>query len=120
MITATTLGPRRVHDLDVADATGVSYRQLDYWVRCGVIKPVVSAAGSGSQRGFDDTETLVIDRLAGLAALNRSARGGGLACEFLAQVAEALRSQPGADWVDIPIGDGDRCFLRLAGIKGAS
>jgi DNA-binding transcriptional MerR regulator len=38
-------------------AAGISYRQLDYWARTGLVEPTVrSAAGSGSQRlyGFRD------------------------------------------------------------------
>lgn len=35
----------------VCAATGLTYRQLDYWVRCGAIEPAVSrASGSGSVR----------------------------------------------------------------------
>jgi len=31
---------------------GVSYRQADYWVRLGLIEPMVQATGSGSRRRF--------------------------------------------------------------------
>ena len=32
-------------------AAGISYRQLDYWARTGLVEPTVrSAAGSGTQR----------------------------------------------------------------------
>jgi DNA-binding transcriptional MerR regulator len=32
-------------------AAGISYRQLDYWARTGLVEPGVrGAAGSGSQR----------------------------------------------------------------------
>ncbi len=51
----------------VQQAAGVTYRQLDYWARTGLIEPSIrSAAGSGSQRlySFADVVTVrVIKRL---------------------------------------------------------
>lgn len=36
-----------------AEAAGISYRQLDYWDRSGVVRPDVSVAhGSGSRRWY--------------------------------------------------------------------
>jgi DNA-binding transcriptional MerR regulator len=49
------------------DAAGITYRQLDYWARTGLVEPSVRAAtGSGSQRlyGFRDILVLkVVKRL---------------------------------------------------------
>jgi DNA-binding transcriptional MerR regulator len=49
------------------NAAGISYRQLDYWARTGLVAPTIRpAAGSGSQRlyGFRDIITLkVVKRL---------------------------------------------------------
>src|SRR5699024_4115647 len=48
-------------------AAGITYRQLDYWARTGLVEPGVRAAhGSGSQRlyGFRDIRVLkVVKRL---------------------------------------------------------
>jgi DNA-binding transcriptional MerR regulator len=48
-------------------AAGITYRQLDYWARTGLVEPSIrSAAGSGSQRlyGFRDILVLkVVKRL---------------------------------------------------------
>src|SRR5262245_62676411 len=48
-------------------AAGITYRQLDYWARTGLVEPSVrAAAGSGSQRlyGFRDILVLrVVKRL---------------------------------------------------------
>ncbi len=44
-------------------AAGISYRQLDYWARTGLVEPTVrGAAGSGTQRlyGFQDILVLKI------------------------------------------------------------
>lgn len=42
-------------------AAGISYRQLDYWARTGLVEPTVrSAAGSGSQRLYGFRDILVL------------------------------------------------------------
>jgi len=42
-------------------AAGISYRQLDYWARTGLIEPTVRPAqGSGSQRLYSFTDVLVL------------------------------------------------------------
>ncbi|WP_432495029.1 MerR family transcriptional regulator [Kineococcus auxinigenes] len=53
--------------LTACKAAGITYRQLDYWARTGLVEPSVrSASGSGSQRlyGFRDILVLkVVKRL---------------------------------------------------------
>ncbi len=42
-------------------AAGISYRQLDYWARTGLVEPTVrSASGSGSQRLYGFSDILVL------------------------------------------------------------
>lgn len=42
-------------------AAGISYRQLDYWARTGLVEPSIrSAAGSGSQRLYSFRDVLVL------------------------------------------------------------
>ena len=42
-------------------AAGITYRQLDYWARTGLVEPTVRpAAGSGSQRLYSFTDILVL------------------------------------------------------------
>jgi DNA-binding transcriptional MerR regulator len=36
----------------VTKVTGVSYRQLDYWCRTGLVDPITEAHGSGTRREF--------------------------------------------------------------------
>jgi DNA-binding transcriptional MerR regulator len=44
-----------------ASAAGITYRQLDYWARTGLIEPTVqSAQGSGSQRLYGFRDILVL------------------------------------------------------------
>ena len=48
---------------DVCRIVGISYRQLDYWARTGLVKPSVKdAQGSGTQRlySFQDLVTLKV------------------------------------------------------------
>jgi DNA-binding transcriptional MerR regulator len=51
----------------VCDIVGISYRQLDYWARTGLVTPSVRAAdGSGSQRLYSFTDLVelrIIKRL---------------------------------------------------------
>ncbi|OMH33225.1 MerR family transcriptional regulator [Tersicoccus sp. Bi-70] len=42
-------------------AAGITYRQLDYWARTGLVEPAVrSASGSGSQRLYSFRDILVL------------------------------------------------------------
>ncbi len=50
-----------------ARAAGISYRQLDYWARTGLVEPTVrGAAGSGSQRLYGFRDILVLKLVKGL------------------------------------------------------
>lgn len=45
----------------VCGAAGITYRQLDYWARTGLVVPAVrNAAGSGSQRLYSFRDILVV------------------------------------------------------------
>lgn len=66
---APELFPRRPHADDsigyrapaVMKLVGVTYRQLDYWARTGLLEPSVrAAAGSGSQRLYSFSDVLVL------------------------------------------------------------
>ena len=62
-----TQGNPRHRGPTACKAAGITYRQLDYWARTGLVEPAVrGAAGSGSQRlyGFRDILVLkVVKRL---------------------------------------------------------
>lgn len=46
---------------EAAARAGVSYRQLDYWDRTGLLSPSVTASsGSGSQRLYGDADVRVL------------------------------------------------------------
>lgn len=52
-----------------ASAAGISYRQLDYWVRIGLVRPARGAHGSGSQRRFAHRDVLLLAAVAELMRL---------------------------------------------------
>lgn len=57
---------------DAARMAGVSFRQLDYWSRVGVIVPETPAAGSGSARQFTGTQVRNIAMIGRLRELGVS------------------------------------------------
>lgn len=79
------------HGPQVCDLVGISYRQLDYWARTGLLQPSVAAArGSGSRRVYsyaDVLELKVIKQLLDAGVSLQSAR----------RAVECLREDLGAD-----------------------
>jgi DNA-binding transcriptional MerR regulator len=75
----------------VCSLVGITYRQLDYWARTGLLRPsITDATGSGSQRRYsygDVLELKVIKRLL----------DAGLKLQQARQAVECLRSDLGAD-----------------------
>ena len=51
---------------------GITYRQLDYWARTGLVCPSVAAAGSGSQRLYSWGDVLKLRLVAKLLAAGLS------------------------------------------------
>jgi len=78
-------------------AAGISYRQLDYWARTGLVEPSVrSAAGSGSQRlyGFRDILVLkVVKRLLDT----------GISLQQIRSAVEFLRERGSADIAQVTL-----------------
>jgi DNA-binding transcriptional MerR regulator len=75
----------------VCSLVGITYRQLDYWARTGLLRPsITDATGSGSQRRYsygDVLELKVIKRLL----------DAGLKLQQARQAIECLRGELGAD-----------------------
>jgi len=67
-----TTATRTFTSREAAEAAGISYRMLDYWLRHGVVRPLTEAnPGSGYHRSFTTEE---VQRLMEVAALHRSAQ----------------------------------------------
>lgn len=47
-------------------ADGLTYRQLDYWTRCGILHPDVATPGTGQVRRWTDEERAVAVRILAL------------------------------------------------------
>ena len=58
MTTETTQTERLFRGPQVCRITGVTYRQLDYWARTGILEPLIPARGSGSQRLYAEWQLL--------------------------------------------------------------
>lgn len=65
-----------------AAALGVSYRRLDYWARCGYLRPYGQGAGSGRRRRWSERELRV-------AALIVRLADAGMTLPVAAQIARA-------------------------------
>lgn len=76
-----------------AALAGISYRQLDYWLRVGLLDSAVPGNGSGSRRRFDSRD--VAD--ARLAALLMRLHGDTV---WAGRVLESIRHLPLAEWGD--------------------
>jgi DNA-binding transcriptional MerR regulator len=78
-------------------AAGITYRQLDYWARTGLVEPSVrSATGSGSQRlyGFRDILVLkVVKRLLDT----------GISLQQIRAAVEHLRERGSADLAEVTL-----------------
>jgi len=85
----TTLGFRSPQ---VCAVVGITYRQLDYWDRTGLLGPSMQAAsGSGTQRlySFNDIVTLrVVKRL----------KDAGASLNKIRQAFDQLDAEVGTDW----------------------
>ena len=74
-------------------AAGVSYRVLDYWVRCGAVAPSVQvAAGSGSRCLWSMAD---VERLTRIAAVRRRAAAAGV---------ELSTAAIGEIWAELAVG----------------
>lgn len=72
---------------EAAEAAGVTYRQVDFWVRRDVVAPAVAARGSGSVRLFDEHNVAVLRLLGRLSDLGAERR-------VLAAAVAAVRALP--------------------------
>ncbi len=90
--------PGMVSTKRVCQVAGITYRQLDYWIRNAVVSPTVGANGSGTRRAFTLHEVRIV-RL--VADLNRLGAGSD-ALRKAAMFAELLspREWTGHAYVD--------------------
>lgn len=70
VITPATTVPRPRSATAISEALGISYRQLDYWVRNVPGLVSASSPGSGHRRTFTDDEIVRLDMLARITKLS--------------------------------------------------
>lgn len=84
--------PARYSTRQVCDAAGISYRQLDYWARLGLVRPSISdASGSGSRRRWSSHDLAVVRTVAAVA-------GHGVPLNRLGQLVGFLEDLPLQQW----------------------
>jgi DNA-binding transcriptional MerR regulator len=75
----------------VCRLTGVTYRQLDYWARTGLVTPSITpATGSGSKRSYSYSDVLEVKVI-------KSLLSSGVSLNRARQAVECLRTSLGAD-----------------------
>jgi DNA-binding transcriptional MerR regulator len=75
----------------VCGLVGISYRQLDYWARTGLLQPSVAAAkGSGSRRVYSYSDVLELKVIKQLL-------DAGVSLQSARRAVECLRDDLGAD-----------------------
>ena len=75
----------------VCELVGITYRQLDYWARTGLLVPTIAVAkGSGSKRRYSYHDVLEIKVIKNLL-------DAGVSLQRARQAVECLRANLGAD-----------------------
>ena len=98
-------------------AAGITYRQLDYWARTGLVEPSIrGAAGSGSQRLYSFRDILVLKVVKRLLDTGVSLQNIRTAVE---PPARARRRRPRPDHPDERRRHGLRVHLRRRGRRPA-
>ncbi len=79
------------HGPQVCGLVGITYRQLDYWARTGLLQPsVASAQGSGSRRIYSYSDVLELKVIKQLL-------DAGVSLQSARRAVECLRQDLGAD-----------------------
>lgn len=79
------------HGPQVCGLVGITYRQLDYWARTGLLQPsVASAKGSGSRRVYSYSDVLELKVIKQLL-------DAGVSLQSARRAVECLREDLGAD-----------------------
>jgi DNA-binding transcriptional MerR regulator len=83
--------PQGFRGPQVCSLVGITYRQLDYWARTGLLRPsIVDATGSGSQRRYSYGDVLELKVIKQLL-------DAGLKLQQARQAVQCLREDIGAD-----------------------
>jgi len=91
MAEAPTTDVGGFHGPQVCGLVGITYRQLDYWARTGLLQPSVTAArGSGTRRVYSYSDVLELKVIKQLL-------DAGVSLQSARRAVECLRQDLGAD-----------------------
>lgn len=96
----------------VALHTGASYRQLDWWIRQGLVREDLMALGSGARRRFEPADLEIITTLTALAGL-------GCTGSSMMRAADSIRAKrvaPAGEWLLLTRGGDCRRFASTRAI----
>ena len=90
---------------DVCRLVGISYRQLDYWARTGLVSPSVRVAGgSGTQRLYSFRDLVLLRTI-------KSLLDTGLSLQQIRKAVDFLRDRLGTEPTSVTLmSDGTRIF----------
>jgi DNA-binding transcriptional MerR regulator len=90
---------------DVCRLVGISYRQLDYWARTGLVSPSVrEAGGSGTQRLYSFRDLVLLRTIKSLLVT-------GLSLQQIRKAVDFLRDRLGTEPTSVTLmSDGTRIF----------
>ena len=86
-MTPTITEIESLSSLEICELAGISFRQLDYWDRAGILSPMSPAQGSGSRRRYGADQARLAWSVRKLMALDAGA-------EVAAKAAAQLESHP--------------------------
>jgi hypothetical protein len=88
---------------ELCDIAGITYRQLDYWARLGLLRPsVADARGSGSRRRYGEADVEIARAVGELMAFG----GRGHLTDQIASAVRILRLRridPVGEWLAVPL-----------------
>lgn len=97
----------------LCSAAGVTYRQLDYWARTGILVPSIAAArGSGTQRLYSTADVCAASLLAKLSKL-------GCRLASVASVIAGLQTTPLMLWPQFVVVTCDGFLIELCDVLTA-
>jgi hypothetical protein len=78
----------------VADLVGISYRQLDYWDRTGLVRPSYPAQGSGTSRLYTRDDVVRLAIVKGLLT-------HGVSLPMIRELSGGVLTEAEGEWVDL-------------------
>ncbi len=98
--TSTTMTGPGLSSRQVMEATGLTYRQLDYWDRSGIVSPSLGKAnGSGSNRLWSETDVRHLRIVGVMMSLGRKSDNLTLDRDAVAKVIELADDPRGCRWI---------------------